>query len=69
MEQNNIQRGGLWSLLRRLLETMFGPIEGSKYRWRKKQATTQCGAPALRAVLCILRPKAGDVFASRDVIE
>lgn len=34
MKQNNMQRGGLWSLLRRLFETMFGPIERSKYRWR-----------------------------------
>lgn len=34
MKQNNIQRGGLWSLLRRLFETMFGPIERSKYHWR-----------------------------------
>ena len=34
MRQNNMQRSGLWSLLRRLFEMMFGPIERGKNSWR-----------------------------------
>lgn len=34
MKQENMRGGGLWSLLKHLVESMFGPIERNKYRWR-----------------------------------
>lgn len=33
MKQENMG-GGLWSLLKHFVESWFGPIERSKYRWR-----------------------------------
>ena len=51
MKQENMHGGGLWSLLKHFVESWFGPIERSKYRWRG-YPLQYCAAAGMCALHC-----------------